>query len=62
MGRWLAAFLAAAVASASVLLAVYGTWLIVDPHEGIHFEVALPALLLAAAGAAAAVRLWRASR
>jgi hypothetical protein len=56
---WLATFFAAAVGAASVLLVVWAIWLIVDPHEEIHFEYAGPALLLALIGAMTAAVLWR---
>ncbi len=59
MLRWLAASLAVILAGASMLLAAWGLWLVVDPHEEIHFEVAVPALLMAAIGAVTAVLLWR---
>jgi hypothetical protein len=49
--EWRATFFAAAVGAASVLLVVWAIWLIVDPHEEIHFEYAVPALLLALTGA-----------
>jgi hypothetical protein len=55
----LASFFAAAIGTASALLAVWAIWLIVDPHEEIHFEYAVPALLLAVAGAVTTAILWR---
>ena len=57
--RWLATFLAVVGGGASILLAAWGIWLIVAPHEEIHFEYAIPALALAVLGAASAVALWR---
>jgi hypothetical protein len=52
-------FLSAALGTAAIFIAVYAVWLIVDPAEEIHFEVAIPALLLALVSAATAVVLWR---
>ena len=59
MGGQLATFFAAAVCAASVLLAVWAIWLIVDTHEEIHVEYAVPALLLALVGVTTAAVLWR---
>jgi GrpB-like predicted nucleotidyltransferase (UPF0157 family) len=55
----LAVFIRAAVGTASVLLAAWGIWLLIDPHEERHFEYAFPALLLAAVGVMTAVVVWR---
>lgn len=59
MGGWFATFFAVVIGGASILLATWAIWLIADPHELIHFEYAIPALLLALLGALAAVLLWR---
>jgi hypothetical protein len=58
VSAWLATFFAVLIGGASILLAVWGVWLIVDPHELIHFEVAIPALVLAALGFCTAAMLW----
>lgn len=57
--RWLATALAVFIGGASILVAIWATSLIVDPPEEIHFEVALPALVMAGLGAIVAVALWR---
>ncbi len=59
---FLATFLAVVVGGASVLLAIWAVWLVVDPPETIHFEIALPALVLASLGFVAAASLWRRGR
>jgi hypothetical protein len=59
VGGWFATFFAVAIGAASILLATWAIWLIAYPHELIHFEYTIPALLLALLGALAAVRLWR---
>ncbi len=56
--RTFALFLSAALATAAVLIATYGVWVIVAP-ETPHPEVGIPALLLALASAGTAVVLWR---
>ncbi len=58
MGAWFATFFAVFVGGVSILLAVWGVLLIVDPAELIHFEYAIPALVLAAAGLCTAAVLW----
>ena len=62
VSAWLATFFAAAVGIASILLGAWGIWLLVDPHEERHFEYAVPALLLAVAGAVTAIVAWRRGR
>jgi hypothetical protein len=57
--RWLATFSSVVLAGASILLALWAVGLILFPHEEIHFEYAIPALLFAIIGAAAAIVLWR---
>lgn len=59
MLSWLATFCAVVIGSASILVVTWAIWLIVDPAEQIHFEYAIPGLLLAGVGAATAVVLWR---
>ena len=59
MGGCFATFFAVVIGGASILLATWAIWLIADPHELIHFEYTIPALLLALLGALAAVLLWR---
>ena len=56
---WFATFLATVLGTASILVATWAIWLIVAPHEEIHFEYAMPALLFASVGAVTAVVLWR---
>jgi hypothetical protein len=56
---WLSTFLAVVIGGTSVLLAVWGVLLIVDPAELVHYEYAIPALILAAVGACFSVLLWR---
>jgi hypothetical protein len=56
---WISTFLAAAIGCASVLLAVWGVLLIVDPAELVHYEYAIPMLIVAAVGACVSVVLWR---
>jgi hypothetical protein len=58
MGAWLATFFAVVIGGASILLAVWGVLLIVDSAELIHFEYAIPALVLAAVGLCTAAVLW----
>lgn len=60
-GGWFASFFAVVIGGASILLATWAIWLIADPHELIHVEYAIPALLLALLGAVIAVFLWRRS-
>ncbi|HXG77344.1 MAG TPA: hypothetical protein VNJ53_12310 [Gaiellaceae bacterium] len=60
--RFLATFLAVGIGGASALLAAWAAWLLGDPHETVHFEIALPALALAALGFGAAALLWRRGR
>jgi hypothetical protein len=55
---WLATFFAAVVAGASILVATWAIWLMVAPAEEIHFEWAIPGLVLAGAGALVAMSLW----
>lgn len=61
-GGWLTTFFAAAIGTASIMIAVWAIWLVADPHEQIHFEVAIPVLLLAFIGAMTAVVAWRRGR
>jgi hypothetical protein len=56
--RWVATFLSVFVAGASVLLAVWAVGLIAAPAETIHWEHAIPALLLSALGGLIAFALW----
>jgi hypothetical protein len=56
--RWVATFLGVLVAGASVLLAVWAVGLVVVPAETVHWEHALPALLLSALGGLIAFALW----
>jgi hypothetical protein len=56
--RSAATFLGVFVGGASVLLAVYGVMLVVSPGETVHYEVAIPALLLGALGGLIAFALW----
>ena len=58
MIAWLAAFLAVFIGGASVLLAAWAILLILDPAEEIHFEWAIPMLIVATFGALAAIALW----
>ena len=53
-----ATFLSVFVGGGSVLLAVYGVMLVVSPGETVHYEVAIPAQLLAALGGVIAFALW----
>jgi hypothetical protein len=55
---WFATFFAVVLSGASILLAVWGIWLIADPPEEIHFEYAIPALVLAGVGLSTAAVLW----
>ena len=50
MARWMATFVATVLGGFSVLLALWGIGLILFPHEGIHLEYAIPALVLALVG------------
>lgn len=59
VSAWVATFLAAAVGTCAILLGVWGTWLLVDPHEERHFEYTVPALALALVGAVTAIVAWR---
>jgi len=59
VGAWFATFFAVVFAGTSVLLGIWAIWLIAAPAEGIHFEVAIPALMLAFLGTLIAVFLWR---
>lgn len=61
MARWMATFVATVLGGFSVLLALWGIGLILFPHEGIHLEYAIPALVLALVGALIAVVLFRRS-
>ena len=58
MRRWVATFLSVFVAGASVLLAVWAVGLVIVPAETVHWEYAIPALLLAALGGVIAFALW----
>ncbi len=55
MGAWFATFFAVVIGGASVLLAIWAILLIAAPHELIHFEIAIPALMLAFLGTLIAV-------
>jgi hypothetical protein len=58
--RWFGTLFGAAAGTASMLVATWAIWLLIDPHEERHFEYAVPALVLAAGGGiAAAVALRR---
>ncbi len=59
VGAWFATFFAVVIACASVLLAIWAILLIAAPAELIHFEIAIPALMLAFLGTLIAVFLWR---
>jgi Na+/phosphate symporter len=59
VGAWFATFFAVVIGGASVLLAIWAILLIAAPHELIHFEIAIPALMLACLGTLIAAFLWR---
>jgi hypothetical protein len=56
---WISTFLAAAIGCASLLIAVWGVLLIVDPAELVHYEYAIPMLIAAAVGVCVSVVLWQ---
>jgi hypothetical protein len=56
--RWTATLLSVFVAGASAILALWAAGLVIAPAENVHWEYAIPALLLAALGGLISVALW----